>query len=117
MTDFRDVLDAPSFQQGFVDSQGDLHTIELRYTPSGNVRFLNQLQISPRLQGTTAFENFMIALVDHARRERVQLAPRAEPIVDWFTANPFYRDVLLTMNDALTSNDQSAPVIDERATG
>ena len=117
MTGFRDVLDASSFQQGFVDSQGDLHTIELRYTPSGNVRILNQLQISPRLKGTTAFENFMIALVDHARRERVQLAPRAEHIVDWFTANPFYRDVLLTMNGRLASNDQSASVEDARSTG
>lgn len=117
MTDFRDVLDASSFQQGFVDTQGDLHTIELRYTSSGNVRILDQLQISPQLQGMTAFENFMIALVDHARRERVQLAPRAEQIVDWFTANTFYRDVLLTINDGLTSNDQLAPAEDVRATG
>jgi len=117
MTDFRDVLDASSFQQGFVDSQGDLHTIELRYTSSGNVRILDQLQISPQLQGMTAFENFMIALVDHARRERVKLLPRAEPIADWFNKNPFYRDVLLTMNDRLTSNDQSSLGVDARSTG
>lgn len=117
MTDFRDVLDASSFQQGFVDSQGDIRTIELRYTSSGNVRILGQLQISPRLQGTTAFENFMVALVDHARNERIKLAPRAEPVVDWFTENPIYHDVLLTVNARLTSNDQSAPVEDVRATG
>lgn len=110
MTDFRDVLDASSFQQGFIDGNGDLRTIEVRYTASGHIRVLEQLHISAELN-TMALNGFMLALVDHARRERVKIAPRAEPIVDWFIENPFYRDVLTSMDDHLDSNVQSDPVL------
>ena len=58
MTDFRDVLDRNLFQQGFTDSDGELRTIEVKYTTSGGARILDQLHISSRLEGTTVLEAF-----------------------------------------------------------
>jgi len=94
MTDLRDVTAAMRFEQGFVDEGGALRTVFADYGVTGDTRVILHVEADPALRGTGAAGRFMQSLADHARAEKIRLAPRCSYAVAWFKRHPDQSDVL-----------------------
>ena len=99
MTDFRDVVAAHRFEQGFADPDGQTRTVWADYAvqktdDGGERRAILHVEAEDELRGTGAAGRFMQQLADHARDEKLILTPRCSYAVAWFKRHPDYADVL-----------------------
>lgn len=94
MTDFRDVTAAQRFEQGFLDADGELHAVFADYAVEGATRVILHVEADAALRGTGAAGRFMQALAEHARAEKLKLAPRCSYAVAWLKRHPEFADVL-----------------------
>jgi len=99
MTDFRDVVAQQRFEQGFTDPDGQTRTVWADYSVQkieggGERRAILHVEAEDELRGTGAAGKFMQSLADHARAERLTLAPRCSYAVAWFKRHRDYEDVL-----------------------
>ena len=94
MTDFRDVRADQRFEQGFADAQGQLRTVFADYAVQGQTRVILHVEADPALRGTGAAGTFMQSLAEHARAERLKLAPRCSYAVLWLKRHAEYDDVM-----------------------
>ncbi len=94
MTDFRDVRAEHRFEQGFVDPEGQTRAVFADYAVQGETRVILHVEADPALRGGGAAGRFMLALANHARAERLKLAPRCSYAVLWHRRHPEYDDVL-----------------------
>lgn len=94
MTAFRDVRAEQRFEQGFVDEDGQVRAVFADYAAQGETRVILHVEADPALRGTGAAGQFMQALSDHARAEKLKLAPRCGYAVAWLKRHPEYGDVV-----------------------
>lgn len=94
MTDFRDVPSANRFEQGFVDSDGEIRRVWADYATQGDTRVLLHVEAEDQLRGSGAAGRFMAALSDHARAEGLKMAPRCSYAAAWFKRHPDQGDLL-----------------------
>lgn len=94
MTDFRDVRADQRFEQGFADAQGQLRTVFADYAVQGQTRVILHVEADPALRGTGAAGRFMQSLAEHARAEKLKLAPRCSYAVAWLKRHPEFDDVV-----------------------
>ena len=94
MTDFRDVRADQRFEQGFADAQGQLRTVFADYAVQGQTRVILHVEADPALRGTGAAGTFMQSLAEHARAEKLKLAPRCSYAVAWLKRHPEFDDVV-----------------------
>ena len=94
MTDFRDVLAGQRFEQGFTAPDGETRTVHADYAVQGNTRVILYVEADPALRGTGAAGVFMQSLAEHARAEKLKLAPRCSYAVVWLKRHPEYDDVV-----------------------
>jgi len=94
MSDFRDVTAEQRFEQGFADADGALRAVWADYAVQGDVRAILHVEAEDELRGSGAAGQFMQSLADHARAERLKLAPRCSYAVAWFKRHPDYADIL-----------------------
>lgn len=94
MTDFRDVPARQRFEQGFVDSEGQMRCVWADYAIQGPVRVIVHVEAEPQLRGSGAAGRFMERLAGHARAEGLRLRPRCGYAVAWFRRRPDFADVL-----------------------
>ena len=92
MTDFRDVRADQRFEQGFADAQGQLRTVFADYAVQGQTRVILHVEADPALRGTGAAGRFMQSLAEHARAEKLKLAPRCSYAVAWLKRHPEFDD-------------------------
>jgi len=93
MTDFRDVHAEQRFEQGFTDPDGQLRTVFADYAVQGGTRVILHVEADPALRGTGAAGQFMQAMAEHARAEKLKLAPRCSYAVAWLKRHPDFDDV------------------------
>jgi len=93
MTDFRDVRAQQRFEQGFTDSEGTLRTVFADYAVQGETRVILHVEADPALRGSGAAGQFMQALADHARAERLKLQPRCSYAVAWLHRHREFQDI------------------------
>lgn len=93
MTDFRDVHAEQRFEQGFTDPDGQLRTVFADYAVQGGTRVILHVEADPALRGTGAAGQFMQAMAEHARSEKLKLAPRCSYAVAWLKRHPDFDDV------------------------
>lgn len=94
MTDFRDVLASQRFEQGFTDAEGQMRTVHADYAVQGNTRVVLHVEADPALRGGGAAGAFMQSMAEHARAEKLKLAPRCSYAVIWLKRHPEYDDVV-----------------------
>lgn len=94
MTDLRDVRAEQRFEQGFTDSDGQTRTVFADYAVQGETRVILHVEADPALRGSGAAGRFMQALSEHARAEKLKLAPRCGYAVAWLKRHPEFNDVL-----------------------
>lgn len=94
MTAFRDVRAEQRFEQGFVDEDGQVRAVFADYAVQGETRVILHVEADPALRGTGAAGQFMQGLSDHARAEKLKLAPRCGYAVAWLKRHPEYGDVV-----------------------
>ena len=94
MSDLRDVRDENRFEQGFVDQDGQTRTVFADYAIQGDTRIILHVEADPALRGTGAADTFMRALSEHARAEKLKLAPRCSYAVAWLKRHPEFSDIL-----------------------
>ncbi|MBJ7448140.1 MAG: N-acetyltransferase [Brevundimonas sp.] len=94
MSDLRDVRDENRFEQGFVDQDGQTRTVFADYAMQGETRIILHVEADPALRGTGAADTFMRALSEHARAEKLKLAPRCSYAVAWLKRHPEFSDIL-----------------------
>ena len=94
MTDFRDVLSRQRFEQGFADADGETRIVHADYAVQGDTRVILHVEADPALRGTGAAGTFMQSLAEHARAERLKLAPRCSYAVLWLKRHAEYDDVM-----------------------
>lgn len=94
MTEFRDVRDEQRFEQGFTDSEGQLRTVFADYAVQGSVRVIQHVEADPALRGSGAAGQFMQALAEHARAEKLKLQPRCSYAVAWLKRHPEFDDIV-----------------------
>ncbi len=94
MSDLRDVRDQNRFEQGFVDPNGQTRTVFADYAVQGEIRIILHVEADPALRGTGAASTFMRALSEHARAEKLKLAPRCSYAVAWLKRHPEFADIL-----------------------
>jgi uncharacterized protein len=94
MSDLRDVRDENRFEQGFVDQDGQTRTVFADYAMQGDTRIILHVEADPALRGTGAASTFMRALSEHARAEKLKLAPRCSYAVAWLKRHPEFSDIL-----------------------
>lgn len=94
MTDLRDVRANQRFEQGFVDPEGQVRAVFADYAVQGDTRVILHVEADPALRGSGAAGQFMQALADHARAEKLKLAPRCGYAVAWLKRHPEYDDVV-----------------------
>lgn len=94
MTEFRDVRDEHRFEQGFMDSGGQLRTVFADYAVQGSTRAILHVEADPALRGSGAAGQFMQALAEHARAENLKLNPRCSYAVAWLKRHPEFDDIL-----------------------
>ncbi|GAA0618050.1 hypothetical protein GCM10009422_11700 [Brevundimonas kwangchunensis] len=94
MTDLRDVRAEQRFEQGFVDPEGQVRAVFADYAVQGDTRVILHVEADPALRGSGAAGKFMQALADHARVEKLKLAPRCSYAVAWLKRHPEYDDVV-----------------------
>jgi len=93
MTDFRDVRAEQRFEQGFTDPERQLRTVFADYAVQGGTRVILHVEADPALRGTGAAGQFMQAMAEHARSEKLKLAPRCSYAVAWLKRHPDFDDV------------------------
>lgn len=93
MTDLRDVRSEQRFEQGFADAEGQIRAVFADYAVQGDTRVILHVEADPDLRGSGAAGKFMQALADHARAEKLKLAPRCSYAVAWLKRHPEYDDV------------------------
>lgn len=93
MTDFRDVRADQRFEQGFADADGRMRTVFADYAVQGDTRVILHVEADPALRGSGAAGKFMQALGEHARAEKLKLAPRCSYAVAWLKRHPEFADV------------------------
>ena len=94
MTDLRDVHAEQRFEQGFVDSDGEVRIVFADYAIRGDTRVILHVEADPALRGSGAAGRFMQSLAEHARAEGLKLQPRCGYAVAWHKRHPDYDDVL-----------------------
>lgn len=94
MTIFRDVRAEQRFEQGFADSDGQVHVVFADYAVQDKTRVILHVEADPALRGGGAAGQFMQALAGHARAEGLKLQPRCSYAVLWHRRHPEYDDVL-----------------------
>jgi len=94
MTEFRDVRDENRFQPGFTDPGGPERTVHADYATQGDSRAILHVEAAPELRGSGAAGKFMQSLAEHARAEKLTLAPRCSYAVAWLKRHPEYSDVV-----------------------
>ena len=93
MTDFRDVTAAHRFEQGFADPEGEMRAVFADYAVQGEARVILHVEADPALRGSGAAGQFMQALAEHARAEKLKLVPRCSYAVAWLKRHPEFGDV------------------------
>ncbi|MBA3051019.1 GNAT family N-acetyltransferase [Brevundimonas sp.] len=93
MTDFRDVHAEQRFEQGFTDPDGQLRTVFADYAVQGGTRVILHVEADPALRGTGAAGQFMQAMAEHARAEKLKLATRCSYAVARLKRHPDFDDV------------------------
>ena len=115
MTDFRDVVAAQRFEQGFVDPTGQTRTVWADYAVQkteggGDRRAILHVEAEDELRGTGAAGLFMQQLADHARAEK--LTKRAAKVgFDWpdFEAvRAKVEEEIAEVSEAVAAGDQAA---------
>lgn len=94
MTDFRDVRSEQRFEQGFSDAEGETRTVFADYAVQGETRVILHVEADPALRGSGAAGQFMQALSEHARAEKLKLSPRCSYAVVWLKRHPEFNDVV-----------------------
>jgi len=94
MTDLRDVTAEHRFEQGFVDAEGETRAVFADYAIQGDTRIILHVEADPHLRGGGAAGQFMRALAEHARAEKLKLAPRCSYAVVWLKRHPEFSDVV-----------------------
>ena len=94
MTDLRDVVASQRFEQGFTDGAGETRTVFADYAVQGDTRVILHVEADPALRGSGAAGTFMQALAEHARAQKLKLAPRCSYAVLWLKRHPEYDDVV-----------------------
>ena len=94
MTDLRDVTAEQRFEQGFVDAEGETRAVFADYAIQGDTRVILHVEADPHLRGGGAAGRFMRALAEHARAEKLKLAPRCSYAVVWLKRHPEFDDVV-----------------------
>jgi predicted GNAT family acetyltransferase len=94
MTDFRDVRANQRFEQGYADPDGQIRTVFAHYAVQGDTRVILHVEADPALRGSGAAGSFMRAMAEHARAEKLKLAPRCSYAVVWLKRHPEFEDVL-----------------------
>ena len=99
MTDLRDVVSQQRFEQGFTDPNGQTRSVWADYSVQkieggGERRAILHVEAEDELRGSGAAGQFMQSLADHARAEKLKLAPRCSYAVAWFKRHPDYADIL-----------------------
>ncbi|WP_374597427.1 GNAT family N-acetyltransferase [Brevundimonas sp.] len=94
MSDLRDVRGENRFEQGFVDQDGQTRTVFADYAAQGYTRIILHVEADPALRGTGAADTFMRALSEHARAEKLKLAPRCSYAVAWLKRHPEFSDIV-----------------------
>jgi predicted GNAT family acetyltransferase len=94
MTDLRDVRAEQRFEQGFTDGDGQTRTVFADYAVKGETRVILHVEADPGLRGSGAAGQFMQALAEHARAEKLKLQPRCGYAVAWLKRHPEFNDVL-----------------------
>lgn len=94
MSDFRDVVSAQRYEQGFADADGHMRRVFADYAVQGETRVITHVEAEDELRGTGAAGKFMERLVDHARANGHRLTPRCGYAVAWFKRHPDQGDVL-----------------------
>lgn len=95
MSDLRNVRDQNRFEQGFVAQDGQTRTVFADYATQGDTRIILHVEADPALRGTGAASTFMRALSEHARAEKLKLAPRCSYAVAWLKRHPEFSDILV----------------------
>ncbi|PZN98438.1 MAG: N-acetyltransferase [Alphaproteobacteria bacterium] len=95
MSDLRDVRDENRFEQGFVDQEGQTRTVFADYATQDDTRMILHVEADRALRGTGAADTFMRALSEHARAEKLKLAPRCSYAVAWLKRHPEFSDILV----------------------
>ena len=94
MTDFRDVRSENRFEQGFSDPDGETRTVFADYAVQGDTRIILHVEADPALRGAGSAGKFMRSLAEHARAEKLKLAPRCSYAVLWLKRHPEFADIL-----------------------
>jgi hypothetical protein len=94
MSDLRDVRDQNRFEQGFVDQDGQTRAVFAEYATQGDTRIILHVEADTALRGTGAASTFMRGLSEHARAEKLKLAPRCSYAVAWLKRHPEFSDIL-----------------------
>lgn len=95
MTDFRDVIDAQRYEQGFVDADGTMRVVFADYARQGDTRVILHVEADPALRGTGAADRFMRALAAHAQDEGLKLSPRCGYAVTWLKRHREYAGLVV----------------------
>ncbi len=93
MTDFRDVIAAHRFEQGFSDADGETRSVFADYAVEGETRVILHVEAHPALRGSGAAGRFMQAMAEHARAENLKLVPRCSYAVAWLKRHPEFDDI------------------------
>lgn len=93
MTDFRDVTAARRFEQGFLDAEGQLHAVFADYAVEGDTRRILHVEADPALRGSGAAGQFMQAMAEYARAERLKLVPVCSYAVVWLKRHREFDDI------------------------
>jgi predicted GNAT family acetyltransferase len=94
MTDLRDVRSENRFEQGFAGPGGETLAVFADYAVQGDTRVILHVEADPNLRGSGAAGRFMQALAEHARAEKLKLAPRCSYAVAWLKRHPEFGDVV-----------------------
>ena len=94
MSDFRDVVSAQRYEQGFAGADGQIRRVFADYAVQGETRIITHVEAEDELRGTGAAGKFMEQLVEHARASGRKLVPRCGYAVAWFKRHPDQADVL-----------------------
>jgi predicted GNAT family acetyltransferase len=94
MTAFRDIPDDNRFEEDFESEDGGTHAVFADYAARGDERVILHVEAAPELRGSGAAGRFMQSLAEHARSEKLKLAPRCGYAVAWLKRHPEFSDVV-----------------------
>lgn len=94
MSDFRDVVAAQRYEQGFADADGQIRRVWADYSVQGDRRSILHVEADDALRGSGAAGQFMKSLADHARAQGQTLTPVCGYAVAWFRRHKDQADVV-----------------------